>query len=95
MEFYADAESGTRLPNPTRADLIGLIDDLNDSENTFIVVHPPVDEADWFFSISKKVGTFGGYELHRYDPDTDERAKTTAAAPTVIADDVLDWISRR
>jgi hypothetical protein len=26
---------------------------------------------------------------------TDERAKTTTAAPTAIADDVLDWISRR
>ena len=95
MEFYADAEGGTRLPNPTRADLIGLIDGLNDNGNTFIVVHPPVDDADWFISISKKVGAFGGYELHRYDPDADERAKTTAAAPNTIADDVLDWISRR
>jgi hypothetical protein len=95
VEFYADAEGGIRLPNPTRADLIGLIDDLNDSENTFVVVHPPVDEADWFFSVSKNVGAFGGYELHRYDPETDERVKTTAAAPTAIADDVLDWISRR
>lgn len=46
MEFYADAEGGTRMPNPTRADLIGLIDELNEIDNTFIVVHPDPDAAE-------------------------------------------------
>jgi hypothetical protein len=32
---------------------------------------------------------------HRYDPDTDERSKTTAATSNTLADDVLDWVSRR
>jgi hypothetical protein len=95
VEFYADAEGGTRLPNPTRTDLIGLVQGLNTSDNTFVVVHPDIDDAEWFSSVSKNVGTFGGYELRRYDPDTGEDLTTTAAAPTVIADNVLDWISRR
>ena len=95
MTFYADAESGARVQDPTRGDLLDLIDDLDSTGNTFIVVHPPVDDADWFISVSKKVGAFGGYELHRHDPDTTEDIKTTAAAPNTIADDVLDWVNRR
>jgi hypothetical protein len=95
VTFYADAEGGAYLEDPTRGDLIDLVTALNTSNNTFIVVHPDIDDADWFFSISKKVGTFGGYELHRYDPDTAEDTKTTAAAPNVIADDILDWVNHR
>lgn len=95
MTFYADAEGRPSLKNPNRAALIGVIEDLNTTDNTFLVVHPHIDDADWFVSVSKQVGTFGGFEVHHYDPDTDEDAKTTTAAPTAIADDVLDWISRR
>lgn len=93
--FYADAEGGAYLPNPGRGDLIDLIEGLDTAANTFIVVHPHTDDADWFFSVSKKIGTFGGYELHRHDPHTGEDTTTTAAATTTIADDVLDWIARR
>jgi hypothetical protein len=95
VTFYADAEGGAHLQDPTRSDLIGLIQGLDTSDNTFVVVHPDIDDADWFFSVSKKVGTFGGYELHHYDPDAGEDLKTTAAAPNTITDDLLDWISRR
>lgn len=95
MTFYADAEGRSSIPDPTRAELIGVIEDLNTTDNTFLVVHPHIDDADWFVSVSKQVGTFGGFEVHRYDPDTDEDAKTTAAAPTTIADDMLNWISQR
>lgn len=48
------------------------------------------------------VGVVGAFEdhlaaafLHRYGPDTAEDAKTTAAAPNVIADDVLELASQR
>lgn len=95
VTFYADAEGGAYLQNPTRGDLTSLIQGLNTSGNTFIVIHPDIDDADWYFSISKNVGTFGGYELHRYDPDAPEDTKTTAAAPNTIADEVLDWVSQR
>jgi hypothetical protein len=95
VTFYADTESGIRLHDPTRSDLLDLIDGLNDTDNTFIVVHPPADDAEWFISVSKNIGTFGGYELDRHDPQTGERVITTAATPTTIADDVLAWTHQR
>ena len=95
VEYYADTEGGDRLPNPTRADLLDLIDTLNGTDNTFIVVHAADQDAEWFISVSKNVGAFGGYELDRHDPTTGERAQATAAAPNFIADDVVQWVHRR
>jgi hypothetical protein len=95
VEYYADAEGGAYLEDPTRGDLLELIDTLNGTDNTFFVVYPADRDLEWFVSVSKNVGTFGGYELSRSDPATGERAKTTAADPNAIADDLLDWINRR
>lgn len=73
--FHRDAEGGAYQPNPSRADLIGLITGLNQTDNTFIVIHPNVDDADWIFSISTTAGAFGGYELRCYDPEPARTAR--------------------
>jgi hypothetical protein len=53
------------LKDPHRAALIGVIEDLNSIGDTFLVVHPHIADGDWFVSVSKQVGTFGGFEVHR------------------------------
>ena len=95
MDYYADAEGGAYLPDPTHADLAGLITDLNTSDNTFFVVYPEDDDLEWFVSVSKNVGAFGGYEVRRYDPSTRQDATSTAADPTGIATDLLTWVTNR
>jgi hypothetical protein len=95
VQFYADVEGGAHLPDPTRTDLIDLIGTLNGTDNTFFVVSPADRDLEWFISVSKNVGTFGGYELDRDDPAIGEHATTTASDPDTIATDVLEWISRR
>lgn len=95
MEYYADAEGGAYLEEPTHADLTGLVNALNSSDNTFFIVNPADRDLEWFVSVSKNVGTFGGYQIRRNDPDDGGLTATTAADPNTIADDVLDWVRRR
>ncbi|WP_277210572.1 hypothetical protein [Isoptericola croceus] len=53
MEYYADAEGGDRLPDPTRDDLLDLIDTLNGTDYTFFVVYPADRDAEQFISVSE------------------------------------------
>jgi len=99
VEYYADAEGGAYLEDPTHADLVQLIQGLDQASNTFVVLYPGDDTRDWFISIATRRGVLGGYEIERHDRDTDPDqappTKTTAAVPADIATDVLDWISHR
>ncbi len=97
MEYYADAEGGAYLEDPTHADLVGLIRQLDHASNTFVVLYPSDDTREWFISVATRTGALGGYEIERHDPDTDQvhPTKTTAAVPDDIATDILDWITSR
>lgn len=97
VEYYADAEGGAYLEDPTHANIIGLIQDLDQTSNTFLVLYPGDDTRDWFISVATRTGALGGYEIERHDRDTDQAqpTKTAAAIPADIATDVLDWISQR
>lgn len=97
MQYYADAESGAHVEDPTHEDVVRLVQGLDRASNTFVVLYPGDEARDWFVSIATRTGALGGYEIERHDRDADQTrpAKTTAAAPTEIATDVLDWISQR
>ncbi len=99
VEYYADAEGGAYVEDPTHADLVQLIVDLDRASNTFVVLYPGDENRDWFISVATRTGALGGYEIERHDRDQDadqaHPAKTTATIPTEIATDVLDWISHR
>ena len=52
-EYYgADRENGDRIDDPSEDALFMLIDDLNDTDNTFVVVQPDEDEPLWFDSVA-------------------------------------------
>lgn len=95
MEYYADAESGAYLEDPDRDDLLDLISGLDQAGNTFFVVYPADEDLEWFVSVSKNVGAFGGFEVRRYDPGTSQDTVTTAADPHAITTDILGWVNHR
>jgi hypothetical protein len=99
VEYYADAEGGAYLEDPAHADLVGLIQHLDQASNTSVVLYPGDETRDWFISVATRRGILGGYEIERHDrdadPDQDRPTKTLAAVPADIATDVLDWISQR
>ena len=99
VEYYADAEGGAYLEDPAHAVIVGLIQDLDQATNTFVVIYPSDHTRDWFISVATRRGALGGYEIERHDRDTDpdqaHPTKTAAAVPADIATDVLDWISQR
>jgi hypothetical protein len=99
VEYYADAEGGAYLEDPTHTDLVGLIQDLDQTSNTFVVLYPGDETREWFISVTPHRGALDGYEIERHDPDTDpdqaRPTKTPTAVPTDIATDILAWISQR
>jgi hypothetical protein len=97
VEYYADAEGGTYIQDPTHTDLVQLIQALDQASNTFVVLYPGNDTRDWFISVATRRGALGGYEIERHDRDTDQThpTKNAAAVPADIATDVLAWISQR
>jgi hypothetical protein len=96
VDYYADAEGGQYLADPDHADLVGLVRGLNSSDNTFFVVFPENEDLGWAISVHTRRGLLGGYEIEREDPRTGEHSTTTTAAdPSTIATDVLEWASHR
>lgn len=89
VRYYADAEGGAYLEDPTKNDLIGLIEDLVERGNSFVIVFPDDDDLPWSVATEIGRGPFGGYTI-TYE---DTRTKTPPAATTATsaADQVLTW----
>ncbi|MEV5341979.1 hypothetical protein AB0K93_26360 [Streptomyces sp. NPDC052676] len=52
-QYYgADSENGDRIDDPSEDTLFMMISDLNDSDNTFVVVQPDEDDPVWFTSVA-------------------------------------------
>ena len=91
MRYYADAEGGDYIEDPTHDDLVALIGALNRDDNTFFVVFPDDDGLEWSISVATRRGGLGGYEIERRDARTGKHDKTTDADPITIATDVQTW----
>lgn len=50
--YCADSENGEHIDDPSEDALFMLIDDLNDTDNTFVVVQPDEDAPAWFASVA-------------------------------------------
>jgi hypothetical protein len=48
----ADGENGDHIDDPSEDALFMLIDDLNDADNTFVVIQPDEDDPVWFASVA-------------------------------------------
>ncbi|MFB8399721.1 hypothetical protein [Streptomyces yangpuensis] len=91
--YGADSENGDRIDDPSEDALFMLISDLNDSDNTFIVIQPDEDDPLWFTSVA--VLDEGGYEIVRRDTTRNEHEVTTATSINGIARDLTIWMAAR
>ncbi|MFC8827398.1 hypothetical protein ACFT9I_18880 [Streptomyces sp. NPDC057137] len=91
--YRADSENGDRIDDPSEDALFMLIDDLNDSDNTFVVIQPDEDDPAWFTSVA--VLDDGGYEVVRRDIARPEHDVTTENSIDRIARDLTIWMADR
>lgn len=93
-QYYgADSENGDRIDDPSEDALFMMISDLNDSDNTFVVVQPDEDAPVWFASVA--VLDEGGYEIVRRDAVRNEHEVTTATSINDIAHALTIWMAAR
>ncbi|WP_124288441.1 hypothetical protein, partial [Streptomyces sp. ADI98-12] len=89
----ADSENGHRIDDPSEDALFMMISDLNNSDNTFVVIQPDEDDLVWFTSVA--VLDEGGYEIVRRDTTRNEHEVTTATNINDIARDLTIWLAAR
>ncbi|RSS36894.1 hypothetical protein [Streptomyces sp. WAC08241] len=93
-QYYgAGSENGDRVDDPSEDALFMLISDLDDSDNTFVVVQPDEDAPVWFASVA--VLDEGGYEIVRRDTTRNEHEVITATGINDIARDLTIWMAAR
>ncbi|MFJ5611483.1 hypothetical protein ACIQCJ_19080 [Streptomyces sp. NPDC093221] len=91
--YAADSENGDRIDDPSEDALFMMLSDLNDSDNTFVVVQPDEDDPVWFASVA--VLDEGGYEIVRRDTTRNEHEVTTANSINDIARALTIWMAAR
>ncbi|MER0428218.1 hypothetical protein ACFV2I_28195 [Streptomyces microflavus] len=93
-QYYgADSENGDRIDDPSEDALFMLISDLDDSDNTFLVVQPDENDPAWFASVA--VLDEGGYEIVRRDTARNEHEVTAETSINDIARDLTIWLAAR
>ncbi|MEU9058868.1 hypothetical protein AB0D13_08265 [Streptomyces sp. NPDC048430] len=91
--YRAESESGDRIEDPSEDALFMLIDDLNSSDNTFVIIQPDEDDPVWFSSVA--VLDEGGYEVVRRDTTRREHDVVTETSIDRIARDLTIWMAAR
>lgn len=91
--YRAESESGDHIDDPSEDALFMLIDDLNDSDNTFVVIQPDEDDPVWFTSVA--VLEEGGYEVVRRDNTRREHDIVSETSIDRIARDLTIWMAAR
>jgi hypothetical protein len=91
--YCADSENGDHIDDPSEDALFELISDLNDTDNTFVVIQPDQDEPVWFASVA--VLEDGGYEVVRRDASRREHDVRVEVNPSRIANDLTTWVAAR
>lgn len=91
--YYSDSENGHHIDDPSEDALFDLINELNDSDNTFIVVQPHEDDTAWFASVA--VLDEGGYEIVLRDSTRREHSVETDTHIGGIAHDLIIWPASR
>lgn len=89
----ADSENGDRIDDPSEDALFDLISELNDSDDTFIVIQPVEDDPAWLASVA--VLDEGGYEIVLRDSTRREHKVTTDTDISRIAYALIIWLAAR
>ncbi|KUN82909.1 hypothetical protein [Streptomyces griseoruber] len=90
---YVDSENGHHVVDPSEDALFDLIGELNDSDNTFVVIQPDEDDPVRFASVA--VLDEGGYEIVRRDNTRRGHEVDTDTSIGRIANDLIMWVAGR
>lgn len=91
--YYADAENGDHIAQPSTDTLAELINALNHNDNTFVTLQPDTDNPTWYASVS--LLNNNTYEVERRDTQRDEHQITTHTDHHGIAHDLKTWLTSR
>jgi hypothetical protein len=89
--YYADAENGDHIDQPTPQALAALIGALNTTDNTFVTIQPDTDDPTWYASVSLLDN--GTYKIEHRDTQQDEHQSITRTDHDNIADDLSTWLN--
>ncbi|MCX4970142.1 hypothetical protein OHA98_36390 [Streptomyces sp. NBC_00654] len=91
--YRAVSEDGDIIDDPSEDALYMLFSDLNDADNTFVVIEPYEDEPRWHASVT--VRGEGGYEVVRRDTARREHEVVTEDSIHRIANSLTIWMAGR
>ena len=91
--YFAQNERGNCLVNPSKTGLFRMIDALNASDNTCIVIRPGHDEPACFASVT--LLDDGGFEVVRRDSTRGEHGIATYTSIRRIVEDLTIWMTSR
>ena len=93
-EYYrADSENGDRMDDPSEDGLFMLFEDLDDADNTFVVIKPDEAHPTWYASVTTR--REGGYEVVCRDTVRREHDVATETCIGQIAYDLTSWMAAR
>ncbi|MFF1918282.1 hypothetical protein ACFVYE_43550 [Streptomyces sp. NPDC058239] len=91
--YCADSENGDHIDDPSEDALFMLISELNDTDNTFVVIQPDEDDPAWFASVA--VLDEGDYEIVRRDTTRREHSVAVETSIDRIAGGLIKWLAAR
>ncbi|MEV1023037.1 hypothetical protein [Streptomyces sp. NPDC050264] len=87
------SENGDHIDGASEDALFEMISELNDTDNTFIVVEPDTEDPTWFASVAVLEGQ--GFEIACRDPAYREHKVHTDTNIGRIALDLIVWLAAR
>lgn len=91
--YYAEAENGERIDDPSEDALFMLIEELDHPDNTFVTVTPADDEPAWYAVVA--LADDGTYEVEYRDARFGEHEVTVESGIDRIANGLILWLSGR
>lgn len=91
--YTADSENGDHIDDPSEDALFMLLQDLDQTGNTFITITPAAVDPGWYASVTLLPAST--YEIDRGDPAHGEQHTYTTTNPDDIARDLTIWLATR
>jgi len=91
--YDANTENGNHIDDPSEDALYELVEDLNDTDNTFVIVSAADEALTWWASVARREE--GGFEVVRRDPSRHEHEVEIQHRASHIAKDLTIWLAGR
>ncbi|MEU8002269.1 hypothetical protein AB0B66_13995 [Catellatospora sp. NPDC049111] len=91
--YHADTENGDHIDDPSEDALYMLIEDLDTTDNTFVIVEPPGEDPAWYASVS--LLDDGRYEVERKHLERRFHELTVETDRDKIARELTIWFASR